>query len=220
MYLSDRDLVFAVRSRQLIFHSEPTEYDTTSIDVHLDSADKAKVWNLAACEGQQRRAGQVPATLRVGEFEHEDFATEFLKPVPNEGEGGEQLVYRAGGRVFIKPLGFFLWQTKEVVGTPEIDPRLICFINGKSSIARTGLLVHITAPTIHAGWWGNITLEISNLGPFTLELRQGDPIAQIVVATISSPPTKRKKVKGVPIGQIEVSGQGGPAPPPGATPGT
>src|SRR6266446_2913203 len=77
VYLSDRDLVFAVRSRQLIFHPEPTEYDTTSIDVHLDTADKAKVWDLPAFEGQQRRAGQVPAALRVGEFEHEDFATEF-----------------------------------------------------------------------------------------------------------------------------------------------
>jgi dCTP deaminase len=215
MYLSDRDLVFAVRSRQLIFYPEPTEYDTTSIDVHLDSADKAMVWNIAAFEGQQRRAGQVPAALRVGEFEHEDFAKEFLMPVPNEGDAGEQLVSRAGGRVFIKPGGFFLWQTKQVVGTQEIDPRLICFVNGKSSIARTGLLVHITAPTIHAGWWGNITLEISNLGPFTLELRQGDAIAQVVVATISSPPTKRKKVKGIPIGQAEVSGQAGKSPPPG-----
>jgi dCTP deaminase len=220
MYLSDRDLVFAVSSRQLIFHPAPTEYDTTSIDVHLDHADKAKVWNLDAFEGQQRRAGQVPAALRVGEFEHETFAKEFLKPVPDEGDGGEQFVCKAGGRVFIKPGGFFLWQTKEVVGTPEIDPRLICFINGKSSIARTGLLVHITAPTIHAGWWGNITLEISNLGPFTLELRQGDAIAQIVVATISSPPTKRKKVKGVPIGQAEVSGQAGTGPPSGAASGT
>ena len=37
-----------------------------------------------------------------------------------------------------------------------------------------GLLVHMTAPTIHAGWWGQITLEICNLGPFTLALQEGD----------------------------------------------
>jgi dCTP deaminase len=98
-----------------------------------------------------------------------------------------------------------LWQTREAVGTPENDPRLICFINGKSSSARSGLLVHMTAPTIHAGWWGQITLEIANLGPFDLCLAEGDAISQIVVATISSPPTKRKK-EGIAIGQREVGG--------------
>lgn len=98
-----------------------------------------------------------------------------------------------------------LWQTREAVGTPEIDPRLICFINGKSSSARSGFLVHMTAPTIHAGWWGQITLEIANLGPFDLCLAENDAISQIVVATISSPPTKKKK-EGIAIGQRNVSG--------------
>jgi deoxycytidine triphosphate deaminase len=63
----------------------------------------------------------------------------------------------------------------------------------------------MTAPTIHAGWWGQITLEIANLGPFDLCLAAGDAISQIVVATISSPPTKRKK-EGIAIGQRAVSG--------------
>jgi deoxycytidine triphosphate deaminase len=63
----------------------------------------------------------------------------------------------------------------------------------------------MTAPTIHAGWWGQITLEIANLGPFDLCLAEDDAISQIVVATISSPPTKRKK-EGIAIGQKQVSG--------------
>jgi dCTP deaminase len=213
MYLSDRDLEFAHRTGQLIVDPPPAEYDTTSIDLHLDGADKAKIWNVAAFEEQQRHAGHAPATVRVGRFDHETFARQFHLPVPEEVEGLEQLVCRAGGRVILRPGGFLVWQTKEVVGTPEEDPRLICFINGKSSIARMGLLVHMTAPTIHAGWWGNVVLEISNLGPFTLELREGDAIAQIVVAALSSPPKKRKRVKGVPIGQSEASGQRGPSRP-------
>lgn len=36
------------------------------------------------------------------------------------------------------------------------DGRLV--IEGKSSRARLGLLVHFTAPTTHAGWAGQITL--------------------------------------------------------------
>jgi deoxycytidine triphosphate deaminase len=37
-------------------------------------------------------------------------------------------------------------------------------VEGKSSYARCGLLVHFTAPTIHTGFAGTITLELINLG--------------------------------------------------------
>lgn len=64
----------------------------------------------------------------------------------------------------------------------------------------------MTAPTIHAGWWGQVTLEIANLGPFTLALQECDAIAQIVVATISSPPLKTKRTQSIAIGQRNVAG--------------
>ena len=38
MYLSDRDLKFAVETVQLIVDPKPEEYDTTSIDLHLGSS--------------------------------------------------------------------------------------------------------------------------------------------------------------------------------------
>lgn len=204
MYLSDRDLKFAVETGQLIVDPSPTEYDTTSIDLHLDNVNEAKVWNVEAFKKRQESAGN-DSWLRVGKYKYRSFSQEFYQGVPTDSSS---LVYRNGDRVILRPRGFLLWQTLEVVGTPEIDPRLICFINGKSSSARSGLLVHMTAPTIHAGWWGQITLEIANLGPFDLCLAAGDAISQIVVATISSPPTKRKK-EGIAIGQREVSGNTG-----------
>lgn len=97
-----------------------------------------------------------------------------------------------------------LWQTKETVGTPETGANLIAFIDGKSTRARTGLLAHLTAPTIHASWSGKVTLEIANLGPFNFVLTEGDSIAQIVVATISSIPEETMKA-GVTYRQTEVS---------------
>ncbi|MDO8794033.1 MAG: hypothetical protein Q7J25_05380 [Vicinamibacterales bacterium] len=42
--------------------------------------------------------------------------------------------------------------------------------SARSSLARLGLMVHLTAPTIHAGFNGNITLEVINHGPFHLKL--------------------------------------------------
>lgn len=203
MYLSDRDLEFAVKTGQLIVDPPPKEFDTTSIDLHLDKVDEAKVWNVEAFKQKQRTTGN-DEWLRVGKYKYRTFSQEFYQNVPSD-PNPSNLVYRNGDRVILRPRGFLLWQTREAVGTPEIDPRLICFINGKSSSARSGLLVHMTAPTIHAGWWGQITLEIANLGPFDLCLAENDAISQIVVATISSPPTKKKK-EGIAIGQRNVSG--------------
>lgn len=204
MYLSDRDLRFAVETGQLIVSPPPHEYDTTSIDLHLDKVEEAKVWDVDAFKAKQSEAGNDP-WLRVGKFKLRAFSRDFYRSIPEDSSLGNK-VYRNGDRVILRPGGFFLWQTREAVGTPEEDPRLICFIDGKSSSARAGLLVHMTAPTIHAGWWGQITLEIANLGPFELCLAEGDPIAQIVVATISSPPVKRKQDTGIAIGQREVGG--------------
>jgi dCTP deaminase len=209
MFLSDRDLQFAIASGQLIVRPQPAGYGTTSIDLHLDAVDRARVWNSDAFVAQQAATSPDLPVLGVGSFDYRRFGAEFYAPVP-EDDGGK--VFRRGEQVILRPGGFLLWQTREVVGTPEQDPRLICFIDGKSKIARTGLLVHLTAPTVHAGWWGNVTLEIANLGPFNIGLKEGDAIAQIVVAVISSPPLGRAGTTTA-VGQREVSG-GSPAAPP------
>jgi dCTP deaminase len=203
MYLSDRDLEFAVTTGQLIVIPPPTEYDTTSIDLHLDDVTQAKIWDVGAYKQHQKQNGG-DEWVRVGRYQYNAFSANYCKDPPTNPTNID-LVYKDGTRVILRPQGFVLWQTKEQVGTPETDPRLICFINGKSSAARSGLLVHMTAPTIHAGWWGQITLEIANLGPFEICLQEGDAISQIVVATISSPPIKKKKQR-IAIGQRAVSG--------------
>jgi dCTP deaminase len=111
--------------------------------------------------------------------------------------------------VIVKPGGFVLWTTKERVGTPLTNPRFIAFVNAKSTRARAGLVVHLTAPTIHAGWNGKITLEIANLGDFHFVLEENDVIAQVTIATISSPPDLTLK-----LGRSQTAGQshvtGGP----------
>jgi hypothetical protein len=97
--------------------------------------------------------GDVPE-LRIGTFEYKEFAGEFQcqPPVVKAGETCEEKVFRRGDEIIVRPGGFLLWQTKERVGTPEDGAQLICFIDGKSTRARTGIVVHMTAPTIHAAW--------------------------------------------------------------------
>jgi dCTP deaminase len=61
-------------------------------------------------------------------------------------------------------------------------------VEGKSSYARCGLLVHFTAPTIHAGYAGTITLELINFGPIPIALYPGAPICQLIIEQVHGIP--------------------------------
>lgn len=86
---------------------------------------------------------------------------------------------------------FVLAKTLERVNFPITDEK--CYsarVEGKSSLSRCGILVHFTAPTIHAGFAGTITLEITNLGPQTFLLKPRMFVCQLII----------EEVKGCPIG--------------------
>jgi deoxycytidine triphosphate deaminase len=188
MFLPNRDIQWAIECGYLIVNPRPEQfgcgYDEPSIDLHLDKVQEANVWDVKRFTQDQQMAGHGPE-LRLGRFQYGSFAKRYLVNPPVESN---ETVYRRGNEVMVKPGGFVLWTTKEQVGTPVENPRLLCFVNAKSTRARTGVLVHLTAPTIHAGWNGKIVLEIANLGPFHLVLQEDDVIAQLTVATIASPP--------------------------------
>ena len=61
-------------------------------------------------------------------------------------------------------------------------------VEGRSSLARCGIHVHFTAPVIHAGFEGTITLEITNLGFATFTLRPGMAICQLVIEEVKGKP--------------------------------
>jgi dCTP deaminase len=69
--------------------------------------------------------------------------------------------------------------TAEYINIPT-DARLAARVEGKSSLARIGIGVHLTAPTIHAGFKGQIRLEIVNHGPVPIILKPGMRICQLV----------------------------------------
>lgn len=80
---------------------------------------------------------------------------------------------------------FRLAFTLEEVSLP---PNLAANVQGKSSLARAGLAIHITAPHIHPGFAGHITLELYNHGPWELELVPGeDLVCQLILFQVTSP---------------------------------
>jgi deoxycytidine triphosphate deaminase len=62
----------------------------------------------------------------------------------------------------------------------------ICGSEMRSHTSR--LLVHFTAPTLHAGFSGTLTLELINLGPLSISLYPGTPICQLIVETVKGVP--------------------------------
>ena len=84
----------------------------------------------------------------------------------------------------IHPGGFVLGETLERV---EVPLHLAARVEGKSSFARLGLMVHITAPKIDPGYRGNITLEMFNLGPFPLQLSYGMNICSLMLERLGKP---------------------------------
>lgn len=87
----------------------------------------------------------------------------------------------------LEPKQFILGRTVERVELPILPDRDHCLaarIEGKSSLARLGLLVHFTAPTIHPGFEGTITLEMINLGPASILLFPEMYIAQLIVEQV------------------------------------
>lgn len=83
------------------------------------------------------------------------------------------------------PGEFLLGATNEVI---ELPLNLSARVEGKSSLGRIGLAVHITAGFIDPGFHGSITLEIVNLLGRPIILRQNMRIAQIAFTPMSGTP--------------------------------
>ena len=122
-----------------------------------------------------------------------------------------------GTGVLLERGSFLLGWTREVVQFPHRS-RIAARVEGKSSLARLGLGVHVTAPTIHAGfgyadrhpaWVGNpIQLEIWNTGPKPIILKRGMKICQLIFEWVDGTPEQGYH------GQFRVQG-----PPPAAPAG-
>ncbi len=96
--------------------------------------------------------------------------------------------------VSLDPNQFVLAQTIERANLP-INPGRPTFaarVEGKSSRARLGMLVHFTAPTIHSGFNGKITLEIINLSQNSIQLVPDSYICQLIFERVSMEPANTK----------------------------
>lgn len=104
----------------------------------------------------------------------------------------QELELKEGDAFYLHPGELALGITVEKVTLPA---DIVGWVDGRSSLARVGLMVHITAHTIDPGWDGRITLEFANMGRLPLALRPGMKICAISFEPLSSPTSRPYALK-------------------------
>ncbi len=96
----------------------------------------------------------------------------------------EPLEIRGDQPYVLGPGNFVLGTTAEKV---TLSNALAARVEGKSSLARFGVAVHLTAPKIDPGYSNTITLELINLGPYRVYLSPLMEIAVLIVERLGTP---------------------------------
>lgn len=96
-----------------------------------------------------------------------------------------------GGKFILHPRSFVLAVTLEWIRIPH---SLAGMVTGKSSWGRRGLIIE-TAPGIHPGFTGCLTLELSNVGEIPIAISPGTQICQLFLHRLDQakeevPPTQ------------------------------
>jgi dCTP deaminase len=163
--LCDRDLLRAMDTGDLQVtvdgeRVERSAFQAASIELHLGSEyarPRSQRWENAIVD-----ADEPPDHLFVRHLLH------------NHGING----------LLMKPQEFLLVCTAERV---TLSRNLAARVDGKSTLGRLGLDVHSTAGFIDPGFSGEVTLELYNKAPYSIRLRQGMPIAQLVCERLTCP---------------------------------
>ena len=109
---------------------------------------------------------------------------------------GDEILISEQDTFVLHPGELALGTTLESITLPD---DLVGWLDGRSSLARLGLMVHVTAHRIDPGWSGNIVLEFFNSGKLPLALRPGMAIGAMSFETLTGPAerpyTKRDDAK-------------------------
>ncbi|RJG42238.1 dCTP deaminase [Motilimonas pumila] len=96
----------------------------------------------------------------------------------------DEITIADGEAFFLHPGELAIAVTHESVTLPA---DIVGWLDGRSSLARLGLMVHVTAHRIDPGWSGRIVLEFYNSGKLPLALRPKMKIGALNFETLSAP---------------------------------
>jgi dCTP deaminase len=166
MRLCDRDIIAALDAGRIQISPRPGVERISGVSVDLLLGNRFRVFSSHA----------TPYIDLSGSHEEADAAIEKVM-------SGE-IVIGAGEAFFLHPGELALGATEDAITLPD---DIVGWLDGRSSLARLGLMVHVTAHRIDPGWSGNIVLEFFNSGKLPLALRPGMSIGAISFEPMSGP---------------------------------
>lgn len=104
----------------------------------------------------------------------------------------------------LHPGEFVLGSTLERISLPD---DLVARLEGKSSLARLGLVIHSTAGFVDPAFSGEVTLELSNVATLPILLYPGMRIAQVAFFALDRPAERPYGSEGL---GSKYQGQSGP----------
>ena len=165
MILSNTAVREALESGQIEISPVPSpgQFDTSSLDLRLGELFKRYREDLVGQPG-------VDTVVDPDLFDYRNMSNAYMEVIQSSEDNGS---------IVIKPDEFVLAVTKERIHLPE-KSRIAARIEGRSTLARIGLSVHLTAPTIQLGFRGHLVLEIKNNAKLGIRLTPGMEICQLI----------------------------------------
>jgi len=181
MILSDQGIRAALENKELEIDPLPSadHYSPSAVDLIVGDASTFRRWKTEVIGAKGTKI-----LLDISEQDYHTTAKNHTETVKPENDG----------KIVLPPYAVvpqvMLCQTLQTVHlTPS--SKLAARVEGKSTGARYGLMVHMTAPTIHNTFFGSITLEMVNHGPFWLVLTpKKTRICQLIIEKLDTPAAK------------------------------
>ncbi|UDG81471.1 dCTP deaminase [Candidatus Profftia lariciata] len=166
MKLCDRDIESYLDTKKITISPRPSVncINGATVDVHLGNKFRIFCGHTAAYIDLSRPKNEVSTVL--------------------DQMMSDEIIISAKNIFFLHPGELVLALTVESITLPN---NLVGWLDGRSSLARLGLMVHVTAHRIDPGWRGCIVLEFYNSGKLTLALRPGMPIGALSFELLSGP---------------------------------
>jgi dCTP deaminase len=181
MILCDRESKLSLQRDHIRITPLPPDRSFSSTSIDLTLYEEISIWTPP----QELPGSQILVYPARSDFDVERLIQEY----------GTTLTIPAEGFI-LKPGAFMLGWTVERIRLPHTS-RLAARVEGRSSLARLGVGVHVTAPTIHSGFGftpdpkhlgTRIRLEIWNCGPLHVCLQVGMKICQIILEEVHGTP--------------------------------
>ncbi|WP_286235578.1 dCTP deaminase [Thalassotalea sediminis] len=164
MRLCDKDIQLLLNQEKIVISPMPDESMISGVSVDIRLGNEFRVF-------QDHTAAYIDLS---GQKESVQKAMNSVM--------SDEIVIPDGEAFFLHPGELALAVTYESVTLPA---DIVGWLDGRSSLARLGLMVHVTAHRIDPGWSGQIVLEFYNSGKLPLALRPKMKIAALNFETMS-----------------------------------